>query len=55
MQSDDRSERALSEEPTSSYDEDVDMRSDRDEEDGRQLLECLACIVWILTECKFIR
>ncbi|TVY20527.1 Nucleoporin [Lachnellula arida] len=36
---DDRSERALSEEPTSSYGEDVDMRSDRDEEDDdRQLL-----------------
>ncbi|TVY48292.1 Nucleoporin [Lachnellula occidentalis] len=36
---DDRSERALSEEPTSSYGEDVDMGSDRDEEDDdRQLL-----------------
>ena len=38
-QPDERSERALSEEPASSYDEDADMRSDRDEEDGRWLLE----------------
>ncbi|TVY83378.1 Nucleoporin [Lachnellula suecica] len=49
-QPDTRSDRALSEEPPSSYDEDADMMSNHSEEDGMWLLRSPSHNVW-LTQC----